>query len=85
MFPSQKHNKKTNLKGDITMKMKEELNALKEEIEALNKKLSDLTEEEITQVCGGIAPGRKYWLYSQRQSKDGGIIGGNSWGPNWGE
>ena len=32
------------------MKAKEELNALKEEVEALNKKLAELTEEEITQI-----------------------------------
>ena len=36
-----------------TMKTKEELNALKEEIETLNKKLADLTEEELKQVAGG--------------------------------
>ena len=35
------------------MKTKEELNALKEEVEALNKKLAELTEEELTQVSGG--------------------------------
>ena len=35
------------------MKTKEELNALKEEVETLNKKLAELTEEEITQVYGG--------------------------------
>ena len=35
------------------MKSKEELNALKEEVEALNKKLAELTEEELTQVTGG--------------------------------
>ena len=34
------------------MKTKEELNALKEEVEALNTKLAELTEEEITQVYG---------------------------------
>ena len=39
------------------MKSKEELNALKEEVEALNKKLSELTEEELEQVSGGISPG----------------------------
>ena len=31
------------------MKTKEELNALKEEVEALNKKLAELTEEELAQ------------------------------------
>ena len=35
------------------MKTKEELNALKEEVEALNKKLAELTEEELEQVSGG--------------------------------
>ena len=35
------------------MKTKEELNVLKEEVEALNKKLHELTEEEIAQVTGG--------------------------------
>ena len=35
------------------MKTKEELNALKSEVEALNKKLAELTEEELAQVVGG--------------------------------
>ena len=35
------------------MKTKEELNALKEEFESLNKKLAELSEEEIAQVTGG--------------------------------
>ena len=35
------------------MKTKEELNALKEEVETLNKKLAELTEEELEQVSGG--------------------------------
>ena len=35
------------------MKTKEELNALKNEVEALNKKLAELTEEELAQVSGG--------------------------------
>ena len=38
------------------MKSKEELDALKEEVETLNKKLAELTEEELTQVSGG-------WVY----------------------
>ena len=37
------------------MKTKEELNALKEEVEALNKKLAELTEEELAQVSGGLS------------------------------
>ena len=35
------------------MNTKEELNALKEEVEALNKKLAELTEEELKAVAGG--------------------------------
>ena len=36
------------------MKTKEELNAIKEEVETLNKKLAELSEEELEQVSGGI-------------------------------
>ena len=36
------------------MRSKEELNALKEEVETLNKKLHELTEEELAQVSGGV-------------------------------
>ena len=35
-------------------KSKEELNKLKEEVEAVNEKLAELTEEEIAQVNGGV-------------------------------
>ena len=35
------------------MKTTEELNALKEEIKILNKKLAELTEDELIQVAGG--------------------------------
>ena len=35
------------------MKTKEELDALKNEVEVLNQKLSTLTEEELEQVSGG--------------------------------
>ena len=35
------------------MKTKEELNALKEEVKALNRKLHELTDEELTEVTGG--------------------------------
>ena len=35
------------------MKTQEELNALKEEVETLNKKLAELTDEELAQVSGG--------------------------------
>ena len=37
------------------MKTKEELNALKEEVETLNKKLAELSGEELAQVTGGAA------------------------------
>ena len=36
------------------MKTPEELNALKEEVEALNKKLAELNEEELKQISGGV-------------------------------
>ena len=39
------------------MKTKEELNALKIEVEAMHKKLADLTEDEFAQVTGGIELG----------------------------
>ena len=35
------------------MKTKEELNALKEEVETVNKKMRELTDEELEQVNGG--------------------------------
>ena len=41
-------------KEQATMKTKEELNALKNEVESLNAKLMDLSEEELTQVVGGV-------------------------------
>ena len=34
-------------------KSKEELDKLKEEVETVNKKLSELTDEELEQVTGG--------------------------------
>ena len=37
------------------MKTKEELNALKEEVETVSKMLHELTEEELEQVIGGVA------------------------------
>ena len=35
------------------MKTKEELSALREEVEALNRKLAELSEEELRLVAGG--------------------------------
>ena len=47
------------------MKTKEELTALKEEVETLSKKLQELTEDELAQVSGGqlqeIADGDPLW------------------------
>ena len=37
------------------MKTKEELNAIKEEVETVSRKLHELTEEELAQVSGGHA------------------------------
>ena len=39
------------------MKTKEELNKLKEEVEAVNEKLQELTEEELAKVNGGVGCG----------------------------
>ena len=36
------------------MKTKEELNAIKAEYESLNRKLGELTDDEMEQVAGGI-------------------------------
>ena len=36
------------------MKTKEELDALIEEVNTVSEKLTDLTEEELTQVAGGM-------------------------------
>ena len=45
------------------MKMQEELNALKKEIETLNEKLKELTEEELALVSGGVdLPGDKHGI-----------------------
>ena len=41
------------------MKTKEELNALKEEVETVGKKLTELTEEELEQVTGGETEGMR--------------------------
>ena len=36
------------------MKTKEELNAMKEKVETVSKKLHELSEEELAQVSGGL-------------------------------
>ena len=45
------------------MKTKEELNVLKEEVEALNKKLAELTDEELEQINGGEEFRFDQWFY----------------------
>ena len=57
------------------MKTKEELNALKEEIETLNKKLAELNEDELEQVAGGILPKDYYEnIILNSQEKDNNIL-----------
>ena len=43
------------------MKTAEELNALKEEVKAMNAKLHELTEEELTLVAGGFGGSNGQW------------------------
>ena len=42
------------------MKTKEELNAIKTEFEALSRKLKELTEDELLQICGGAGKDEYY-------------------------
>ncbi len=44
------------------MKSKEELNTIKEEVETLNNKLAELTDEELAQVSGGDGVTVPDWL-----------------------
>lgn len=44
------------------MKTKEELNALKNEVDVLNKKLAELTEKELEQVTGGADSSRDSYV-----------------------
>ena len=59
------------------MKTREELNALREEVEALSKKLAELTEEELKEVAGGLAPGRRYWYGMGNENGGFGPFGGS--------
>ena len=54
------------------MKTKEELNALKKEVEAMNKKLHDLNDKELEQVTGGLD--RKKIIYQEYCPKCGYIF-----------
>ncbi len=54
------------------MKTKEELNALKNEVEALNTKLSELNNEELEQVIGGsISTYDTMWIASSARGNSG--------------
>ena len=53
------------------MKTKEELNAIKEEVETLSKKLAELTDEELKQVTGG---GFQYDRRDYGDGSGGGVI-----------
>ncbi|MDO5445810.1 MAG: bacteriocin [Eubacteriales bacterium] len=44
------------------MKTPEELNTLKEEYKSLQKKLSELTDDELEQITGGIG-----WQYLEKE------------------
>ena len=46
-FPEIRKNGDPYLKGDTPMKTKEELNALKEEVETVSRKLHELTEDDL--------------------------------------
>ena len=46
----------------MRMKTKEELNELKKEVEALNRKLAELSAEELEQVKGGSAASIYYFI-----------------------
>ena len=51
-------------------KTKEELDTLKEEVEAVNEKLAELTPEELEKVNGGLVHGADY---RERDSVPGGL------------
>ena len=57
------------------MKTKEELNALKEEVETLNKKLHELTDEELEQVTGGRFGGPIGEIVLAKLGADGALQG----------
>ena len=66
------------------MKTKGELNALKKEVKTLNKKLAELTEEELAQVVGGtennstiVKDDDVVWLYEK--SFDAQTKGSGAW------
>ena len=66
------------------MKTKEELNVLKKEVEALNKKLSELTEDELRLVVGGT--GTEFFFDDKSGDKEFHLYDGTvekEFEPNW--
>lgn len=56
------------------MKTKEELYALKEEVETLNKKLAELNEDELAQVVGGLDNEHLNFYDKIRENPEGRIV-----------
>ena len=54
------------------MKTKEELNALKEEVETVSRKLHELTDEELAQVSGGDWGVQEYETFLSKSENGGG-------------
>ena len=72
IFPSQNETigmRPAKNKEDISMKSKEELNKIKEEVEAVNEKLHELTDEELAQVTGVVVPS----LIEEQRGIKGGV------------
>ena len=64
------------------MKSKEELNKLKEEVEAVNEKLQELTPEELEQVNGGVSLAKKGVLTAVGVVSDTSALQGKAAGVN---
>ena len=56
------------------MKTKEELNGLKIEYESLNRKLAELTDDELEQVTGGVYFGNLFHARIHENSEQGLLI-----------
>ena len=56
------------------MKTKEELSALKEEVETVSKKLHELTDEELEQVVGGAPHGKVDFVHDTSTIVDAGVV-----------
>ena len=51
------------------MKTREEFNIIKEEVETVNKKLHELTDDELAQVSGGVLPFSDETVFQGSSSK----------------